>query len=385
MRVLFRGGILACSGYGQALRDYLMALLGVGFYAFDVQSIVDEDNALLPTRYLALAPHIVDDPQDEDYTHVVIHSDPARPAPSRFLTDVPDGVKKVLVTTWDVDRCHPYFAKKIDEQFDCVIVPSKFNVNIATKAGVPAHKIHCIPHTFHSNWYRGREEEKARLSSDRPYMFYNIGTWTQRKNPLAVILAYFAEFNASDHVRLLCVTNGYSKDDILNLMYAGNVRNPPGLQILNGWFTDEIRGFHYTGDCYVTLSRGDAFGLTAYEATLAGNRVIATGWSGLKEFLDEYPGTSYVPCFLTPTLLPTTKEQYDREEVIQEHLGPARGINYNTNWAEPNIGACRKLMREAYEAHDRTDHRAGRYDRVLSERFSSDAVGAQLKQVLEGL
>ncbi len=385
MRVLFRGGILACSGYGQALRDYLMALRHVEFDDFNVQSIVETDTAPMPKRYQPLLDHLVEDPDEEDYTHVVVHSDPARPAPERFIADVPEGVKKILITTWDVDRCHPYFAKQLDKNFDLIIVPSQFNVGVAIEAGIPAHKVLCIPHTYHPGWYDNLHFEKQMLPLKRPYTFYSIGSWTPRKNPLAGILAYLAEFNSEDDVCFKSITNGYCKDDILNLMYAGNVRQPPKLEIVNGWFVDEIREFHRQGDCYVTLSRGDAFGLTAYEATLAGNRVIATKWSGLREFLDEYPGTSYVPCFLTPTLLPTTKEQYDKEKVLQDYLGVAHGINYDTNWAEPDIAACRRLMRKAYEQRDRENHREGDYDEVLRDRFSYDAIGQQLWQALRSL
>jgi len=52
------------------------------------------------------------------------------------------------------------------------------------------------------------------------------------------------------------------------------------------WTDDRIAGLHTRGDCYVTLARGEGWGIGAFDATAYGNPVVATGWGGFLEYLD---------------------------------------------------------------------------------------------------
>lgn len=386
MRVLYRGGIATRSSYGQVCHDYLMALHLAGV-PFDVDPISDADTENLPARYAPLLDHLAPEApfaQGREYTHVIVHTDPN--LPQRFLDDVPFGVKKILLTTWEADRIHKREARIVNEYFDALIVPARFNVDLAAQAGID-NRVYCIPHAFDPVWYDHWNMRDAK--STDTYTFYNISTWTPRKNPLAPILAYLAEFRPDENVCFKHVTNDYKRDDILNLMYSGAVRKAPKLEILgvpNRLTDGEMRDLHRTSDCFVTLSRGEAFNLGAFEASLAGNVVVSIGWGGAVEYLNNYPGARFVQHFLTPVLIPPpAKKDPEADRLLDKEMGVGQGVTYGQNWAEPDIHGARRLMREAYESYDRTDYRAGYYDGILDRRFTYEAVGQQFKQVLESI
>jgi glycosyltransferase involved in cell wall biosynthesis len=56
------------------------------------------------------------------------------------------------------------------------------------------------------------------------------------------------------------------------------------------WPQSAIDALHARADCFVSLSRGEGWGLTAFDAGIAGTPVVITGWGGSPEFLpDGYP------------------------------------------------------------------------------------------------
>lgn len=50
--------------------------------------------------------------------------------------------------------------------------------------------------------------------------------------------------------------------------------------------SDEDMGpLHLAGDAFISLTRGEGFGVGAFEAAAAGKPVIMTGWGGRLDFL----------------------------------------------------------------------------------------------------
>ena len=63
-------------------------------------------------------------------------------------------------------------------------------------------------------------------------------------------------------------------------------RNPARVRLEVGtWTPEQIAGLHHRGDCYVSLPRGEGWGLGAFDACAYGNPVVATGWGAFLEFL----------------------------------------------------------------------------------------------------
>jgi hypothetical protein len=91
---------------------------------------------------------------------------------------------------------------------------------------------------------------------------------------------------------------------------------------------------HAHGDCYVSLTRSEGFGLTIFDAYNYGNRVIVTGYSGQIDYLGlQYEG------LVNYTLVDVNN--------MESFNG-----NYNHSdqqWAQPDLQHFRKLIRKCYE------------------------------------
>ena len=101
-----------------------------------------------------------------------------------------------------------------------------------------------------------------------------------------------------------------------------------------------------TADCYVSLHRGEGFGLTMAEAMALGKPVIATGYSGNLDFMSP---TNSLPVGY-------------RLLEITEDAGPyAKGMH----WADPDVDHAASLMRKVFD------------DRAFAAR-----VGAQARETM---
>ncbi|MGH7067225.1 MAG: glycosyltransferase [Acetobacteraceae bacterium] len=156
---------------------------------------------------------------------------------------------------------------------------------------------------------------------------FNLASSFVRKNPLAAIAAFRAAFGERpDRILLIKVGNpGVEADDfaILETAIAGssNIR----------LFTDVLAGpdnyaLTKAADIVLSLHRSEGFGLVPAEAMLLGKPVVATGWSGNLDFMDEQSST-LVPCRLVPVRDP--RDVYSSEGAL---------------WAEPDIGAAARHL-----------------------------------------
>ncbi len=137
---------------------------------------------------------------------------------------------------------------------------------------------------------------------------------TERKHPLALIKAYWYAFQKGENVALVLKTyrSDYSESErdairstIRRMKQVTPMDNyPPIYLILNMLSEDEMLGLHSRGDCYVSLDRGEGFGLSPFTAGACGNPIIVTGFGGSTEYAK--PDNSYLvdysltPCFGMP-------------------------------------------------------------------------------------
>lgn len=184
--------------------------------------------------------------------------------------------------------------------------------------------------------------------------FYSV---TKRKNPLAVIDAYRRAFQPTEQTMLVLKTvNGKQKPFDLELVRSAVAAHPDIVLVdeyMDSFRTKELIA---SADCYVSLHRAEGFGLTMAEAMSVGTPVIATGYSGNLEFMNE--ANSYlVPYRLVP-------------------IGPdAAPYPPHARWAEPNVDAAARSMRAVYDdpAHARQKAAQARED---LERLHSPAARA---------
>jgi len=108
-------------------------------------------------------------------------------------------------------------------------------------------------------------------------------------------------------------------------------------------------------DVYLSLHRSEGFGLNIAENMLAGNLVIATGYSGNMDFM-------------------TAENSY----LVDYTIVPLEEGNYpywvGQWWAEPSVDSAVWALREAYEDKNKASQLAKNAKDSISFQLSGDAV-----------
>jgi glycosyltransferase involved in cell wall biosynthesis len=175
---------------------------------------------------------------------------------------------------------------------------------------------------------------RADLGLPEGFMFLFVFDFvsSERKNPGAVIEAFTRAFKPGEGpVLVLKSINGQErKPHLLEELVAAASRRPD-VHVVDSYFSaDEKEAAIAACDCYVSLHRSEGMGLTMAEAMAHGKPVIATGYSGNLDFMDD--ANSYlVPYRLVP--------------VPEDWWAYAPGAE----WAEPDVMGAAALMRRVYE------------------------------------
>lgn len=167
---------------------------------------------------------------------------------------------------------------------------------------------------------------------------------TERKNVLATIKTYWRTFRRGENVALVMKTyrSDYSEPEkdairmtikrLKSVCAMEGYTYPPVYLVLDMLSDTEIKGLHARGNCYISLDRGEGFGLSTATAGAAGNPVIATGFGGATEYLKK--DNSYL---------------VDYVETCCHGMPWSRWYSLDQYWAFPNEKHASELMRYTYE------------------------------------
>lgn len=190
----------------------------------------------------------------------------------------------------------------------------------------------------------------------------------ERKNP-AGLLAAFARVARGTHangrpVRLLLkVNHAEAEPDYVEALR----REAEGLPVtlLTGTLhRDDLNALTAACDAYVSLHRSEGLGLPLIEAMYLGKPVIATGYGGVTDFLDDETG------FVVNHRLAT----------LQKSHGPYPA---GAVWAEPDTAHAAALMRALADAPEIAAPRVAAARRRVMELYSCDAAGERIRHEIE--
>jgi len=167
------------------------------------------------------------------------------------------------------------------------------------------------------------------LADDR-FLFgfaFDVASVAERKNPLGVLEAYLQAFSEADGAGLVLKMINDRGSGVFDQLRTRAHGRSDVLVVDAPWKASEMRALLQHLDCYVSLHRSEGTGLTMLEAMAAGTPVIATGYSGNVDFMDDTVGR----------LVP-----YELIEV-----GPdATPYPSDALWAEPDLEAAATFMCE---------------------------------------
>ncbi len=193
---------------------------------------------------------------------------------------------------------------------------------------------------------------------------FDFHSRVDRKNPEGSIAAFRRAFpDRREPVQLILKTlHGDRRPadlDALRRLLGGDRR----IAIVDGAVPRaDLCGMIAAADAYLSLHRAEGFGRPLAEAMLLGTPVVATGWSGCADFLNEDTGFP-----VRSTLRPVAPHEYPF----------AAG-----SWAEPDGGHAADLMRFVYDHRASAATKAAAAKHAIQRDFGRNAVAAALKRRL---
>jgi glycosyltransferase involved in cell wall biosynthesis len=313
------------SGYGLAALGYVRALHNAGVPVWWQPSFLGgaTDTMWRPEHGLAALPlaraatgdaALADIPalaerlcRPIEYDTVILHT-----VPEHWPRLAERGVQNIGYTTWEADALPDHWGALLVVP-DKLFVPNNSNGELFQRSGL-GRPVHVVPHIRRHAWNTPTPDEKVALRRrlgipGDHFVFYTIGAWDPRKALPQLIALFAREFTAHDKVTLLIKTSAVPSwftasaqagaripslvRHEVDAAYAqtGVASAPIALLAAHDVSGRTIDVLHAVGDCFVSLTHGEGWGMGAYDAATLGKPVLITGWGGHLDFLGaDYPG-----------------------------------------------------------------------------------------------
>ena len=366
--------VFGVTGYGQAARRYLTALLRLGvpvtwtpmvpsgrpgfaLKAFEGRSIGDPELDRICNRPI---------PYDVALLHTPPYFFPT-------LAKMVPGKRMAAYTVWETDRL-PRRWRRFLQQVELLMIPCEWNRRIFQAGGFEG-PIEVVPHSLEPSAAPLREAARDRAE----FVFYSINAWSDRKAVDLTLEAYLRAFTSRDNVRLILKTSPRHEMWRIPLttwcpvptrwLIAKILRKypdaPPVTVVTDFLSEDEVKNLHRQSDCYVSLTRSEGWGMGACDAAAAGRSVIITGFGGHTEFLP-------------PDLAHLVKYR-----LVKTPFRPMEQFESDHLWAEPDVGHAAHLMREVFENRAANAARALELAGRLCAAYEHEHVGKLFWNALE--
>jgi glycosyltransferase involved in cell wall biosynthesis len=242
--------------------------------------------------------------------------------------------------------------------------PSQFAAD-AIRAISRDRPIHVLPHPIDSpvGWPKRRAPNNQHQFT--ALVILNIASSFERKNPCAAIKAFRKAFGEDPNARLIVkYTNALAYPKAVPLMMEEAGRASNIIFISDTIDTAGMDSLYAEADVVMSLHRAEGFGLVIAESMLRGIPVIATDWSGNRDFLTSETG---VP--ISYSLVPAKDPQdtYDHPSM---------------RWANANIdhvAEALKTLRADFSLRVRIGAAARAHATAL---FSPKTYGENIKRLL---
>jgi glycosyltransferase involved in cell wall biosynthesis len=241
----------------------------------------------------------------------------------------------IVYSVWERDRIDEGIARHLARVKQCW-VPCRMNQRLLVEAGVPADRVHLVPHPY-------TEDDMIHVCTKRKpgchdgwRRFYSIGRWEPRKGFAELIDAFLLAFTPDDKVSLTIKYSGRGEwpgyPSPQQCLEERLRRAPEQMQqrvkLIDGRVQRSmIVKLHYENNIYVSASHGEAFGLPAFDAKLAGNALVCVPFGGVADL--SHDSDIQVPCEMA-SAHPSYRWEHDakwavyRQEDLVEGLRRAR-------------------------------------------------------------
>jgi len=361
--------LLDGSGYGEASRGYVLALhkLGVPITAAPVSF---EPVKPVHEKYGETLASLID--KDIDYNVVITQTIPHHFAPGRE-----EGKKNVGYVVWETTKLPTDWVEMMNGM-DKILTCCDWNVDVYKESGVTV-PVGAVPHGIEMAEFDGIKPYHVKGINEDTFVFYDIFQFMERKNPAALVRAYWHAFQNDENVALVLKTyrtNYSDKDKSLILQTMKRLKEVTPMPnkhakvylVLDQLSRNEILALHARGDCFVSLDRGEGFGLNGFTAGACATPIIVTGFGGALEYAK--PDNSYLVDYS-----------------LQPVFGMLGGPWYKGDqlWAAPNVCHASNLMGQAYKNREEAKQKGANLKKYIQENFTWEKVAQKMIEEIEML
>jgi len=367
MKIKYTGPAKDYSGYGEAVRHDIGALIAA---RVDVTTQIPVYVPEL-SDYGKLGDLAV---QNENiplgYLIKIVHT-----TPNVYQQYIEPNKYMIGRAFWETDKVPLDFALNLERMHE-IWTGSEFNKQAMRNAGV-MKPIHIIPEAIDASIDPAAFHPYI-VDEKENYKLYSIFEWTERKNPLALLEAYWREFENTEGVSLIIKTYQVSftaeKRELINqqirkLRAKLNLKRFAPLYLYRSLMDKhQVYRFHVTGDCFVSAHRGEGWGIPQMEAMLLEKPIISTNLGGIHEYLTHKK---------TALLVPYTMEPVENNNYNKQWYTP------DQKWARVDIAELRANMRWAFENKQAVKQIGINARQLVKERFDLPVVGQQMRDRLQ--
>lgn len=355
MNIKYTGAAKDFSGYGEAVRHDIAALRSVGVEVTTEIPVYTQQY----TDFGKVGADAVDvELRELDYNVKILHT-----TPNVFFRFIEKGKYHIARAFWETSLLPDDFVSGLN-LVDEIWTGSEMNKQAMIDSGVKK-PIHIIPQAIVPE-----NPEPFLTECSEDFTFYSIFEWTERKNPRALLEAYWRAFKPSDNVSLVIKTyvDGFKKENkaevntaLRKLKASLNFPEYPKTYFyLDLMDRTQIYRLHKTFDCFVSAHRGEGWGIPQMEALSMGKLVISTNRGGVHEYLTDKKDALLIPYTLSS---------------VQNTRNTA-WYTSNQQWADVEVLKLSGAMRWAYDNQKEALSIAKRGQSLAKKVFSVENVGS---------
>lgn len=370
--VLWAGALFDRGGYGNVSRNYVLSLraAGIPVRIFNLGHVHDEVD---PEAAQLIREHASTDIGSAPIG--VVHSLPFFIPQLKF-----SGIGGLVSASIFETHLIPPSWVGLSNSVDQVWVPSRFNVETYSRAGVDPGRLKVVPIPIDCAYFRPGIEPRP-IPGASGFTFLYVFSFGWRKGFDLLLRAYLKEFSAKDDVTLVFkVYQGNPRvPDLRSAVLSAALPdadpaapNAPRVVVLSDPIPqDQLRTLYASCDLYISTDRANGWGMPCMEVMAMGKAAATVDWSGSTEFMNDR--NSFL---IRPTA--------DLEPVDPRLVAANPSVYSGQKWARVEESEVRRVLREAFENRKLLAEKGAQAAEDMRNHFSFPAVGRTFQKVLSG-
>lgn len=274
----------------------------------------------------------------------------------------------ILYMAWESETIPEDYLLNIN-LFDEVWTPSEYCKKCIEK--YIASPIKVIPHPIDIYLKQTDDADALHFYSEEYFNFlfiFDYNSSIQRKNVLNLIKVFRETFDGKNNNAFLTIKTSKSDKFALEKQQIKEaIGDSVKIKIVEKIFDKNALNYVISNcDSYISLHRSEGFGLTMAEAMYFGKPVIATGYSGNLEFMND--DNSF--------LVSAERVSYGSDD-----------LNYDSDtiWSEPSLEKASEYLQKIYQGGEEVKEISDHARITITQDFSLERVGKLIRERSEEL